>query len=303
MTFSVTILGSGAAIPTSDRNPTAQIVGIRNELLLLDCAEGTQMQMRKMGVKIQKISHIFISHLHGDHYFGLIGLLNTLHLYGRTQEMHLHAIQPLKDLIDLQLSLSRTVLQYPLIFHPFETEESSVILDTRLLSVVTIPLNHRVQTCGFLITEKPDRRKIRKDFLKTAHVPVDMYDKIKDGEDYTDENGIVHPNHLITDDPSPVRSFAYCTDTAYHEAVIPIIKNCDLLYHEATFMEDKAVDARAKFHSTAKEAATIALKANAKKLVIGHFSARYNDAEGLLREAKEVFSETALAQDGMTLQV
>jgi ribonuclease Z len=303
MTFTVTILGSGAAIPTSDRNPTAQVVNIRNQLLLLDCGEGTQMQLRKAGIRIQKISHIFITHLHGDHYFGLIGFLNSLHLLGRTQELHLYGIQPLSELIDMQLSLSRTTLQYPLIFHPVNTEENAVILDDKHFFVSTIPLNHRVPTCGFLIKEKPEKRKIRKDFLKAARVPVEFFERIKDGEDFIDETGNIHPNHLITSDPPPVKSYAYCTDTAYEESIIPIVSNCDLLYHEATFMEDKAADARAKFHSTAKEAATIALKANVKKLVIGHFSARYNDTDGLLKEAMDVFPDTMLAYDGLNIQV
>jgi ribonuclease Z len=303
MNFSVTILGSGAAIPTSDRNPTAHLIEVRNRLLLLDCGEGTQMQLRKSGVKIQKLSHVFISHLHGDHYFGLIGLVNTLHLLGRTQELHLYSVSPLKQLIDLQLELSRTTLAYPLIFHPFETEKPAIILDDAQFNVTTIPLDHRVPTCGFLIKEKPEKRKIRKDFLKDAKVPVQYFERIKEGEDYADEQGNIYPNHLITDDPPAVRSYAFCTDTSYHEPIIPIIRNCDLLYHEATFMEDKAADAHAKFHSTAREAATIAKKAGVKKLVIGHFSARYKEVESLLGEAREVFPETILAEDGMTIQV
>jgi ribonuclease Z len=303
MNFTVTILGSGAAIPTSDRNPTAHLVEVRNRLLLLDCGEGTQMQLRKSVYKFQKISHIFISHLHGDHYFGLIGLLNTMHLLGRTQPMHLYGIQPLIQLINLQLELSGTTLAFPLVFHPVETEDSSIILDDGEIAVSTIPLNHRVPTCGFLIKEKPEKRKILKDFLTKVKVPLQFFDRIKDGEDYTDDEGVVHFNLQITDDPPHPRSYAYCTDTAYHEPIIPIIKNCDLLYHEATFMEDKAADARAKFHSTAREAATIALKANVKQLVIGHYSARYKDVESLLAEAKQVFPNTILGQDGMAIQV
>ena len=303
MTFSVTILGSGAAIPTSDRNPTAHLVEVRNQLLLLDCGEGTQMQMGRSGVKLQKINHIFISHLHGDHYFGLIGLINTMHMLGRSQELHIYGIAPLKQMIDFQLEVGSTTLQYPLIFHPIQTASSELILDDEAISVSTIPLNHRVPTCGFLIKEKESLRKIRKDFAKSVKVPVPYYDRIRRGEDFIDENGSVYPNHEITVDPYPPRSYAYCTDTAYHEPVIRIIKNCDLLYHEATFMEDKAADAHAKFHSTAREAATIALKANVKKLVIGHFSARYKETEGLLQEAREVFTETVLAEDGMTIQV
>jgi ribonuclease Z len=303
MAFSVTILGSGAAIPTSDRNPTAHLVVARNRMLLLDCGEGTQMQLRKAGFSIQKISHIFISHLHGDHYFGLIGLINTMHLYGRKKELHIHAIAPLKQLIDLQLALSGTILLYPLIFHAFETEKPELILDDEFVSVKTIPLNHRVPTCGFLVTEKSSLRRIRKDFVKLVQVPIPWYDRIRMGEDFADSDGTVYPNHEITEDPYPPKSYAYCTDTAYHEPVIPIIKNCDLLYHEATFMEDKAADARAKFHSTAREAATIAKKANVKKLVIGHFSARYKEVEALLGEAREVFPETVLAEDGMKIEV
>jgi len=303
MTFSVTILGSGAAVPTYDRNTTAQLVEVRNSFLLLDCGEGTQIQLRKTGARIQKIAHIFISHLHGDHYFGLIGFLNTLHLLGRKHELHLYGILPLKQLIDMQLELSRTSLSYPLFFHPIDTEESSIILDTDRFSVTTIPLKHRVPTCGFLIREKPEKRKMRKEFLKKVKVPIESFDGIKKGEDFTDEKGNHYPNHLMTMDPPPVKSYAYCSDTAYHEPIIPIINNCDLLYHEATFMEDKVKDAHDKFHSTAGEAATIALKADVKKLVIGHLSARYKDANGLLHEAKQNFPETILGEDGMKIEV
>lgn len=303
MTFTVTILGSGAAIPTTDRNPTAHVVNVRNRMILLDCGEGTQMQIRRSGIKLQKISHVFISHLHGDHYFGLIGLINTMHLLGRTQELHVFGIEPLGQLINMQLEMSRTTLLYPLIFHAIDSEAARIILDDEQLTVTSIPLNHRVPTCGFLISEKLSLRKIRKDFVKNVKVPVPFYDQIRKGEDYIDENGAVFPNGLITEDPPPAKSYAYCTDTAFHEPIIPVIRNCDLLYHEATFMEDKAEDARAKFHSTAREAATIAQRANAKKLVIGHFSARYNDAEGLLMESKEVFPETILATDGLKIEV
>lgn len=303
MNFSVTILGSGAAIPTVDRNPTAQVVQVRNHTLLLDCGEGTQVRLRKSSVRMQKISHIFISHLHGDHYFGLIGLINTMHILGRKQELHIFAIEPLEKLIDLQLELSSTTLVYPLIFHPIETENSQIIFENDDISVTTIPMNHRVPTTGFLIKEKPALRKIRRDFVAHTKVPPEYYERIRKGEDFIDEQGNVHPNHLITDAPTPPKSYAYCTDTAYYEPVISIIRNCDLLYHEATFMEDKAADAKMKFHATAKEAATIALNAGVKKLAIGHFSARYGDAEGLLGEAREIFPETIVAEEGITILV
>jgi ribonuclease Z len=303
MDFTVTILGSGAAIPTYERNPTAHLVEVRKHMLLLDCGEGTQMQLRKSGFKIQKIGHIFISHLHGDHYYGLIGLLNTMHLLGRSQPLHLYGIQQLIQLIDLQLELSGTTLAYPLVFHPLETENNSIILDDNEITVSTIPLNHRIPTCGFLISEKPEKRRILKEFITKVKVPFQFFDSIKEGEDYTDDKGFVHPNSLITEDPPRTRSYAYCTDTAYYESIIPIIKNCDLLYHEATFMEDKAEDAHLKFHSTAREAATIALKANVKQLLIGHYSARYKEVESLLAEARQVFPNTILGQDGMAVQV
>lgn len=303
MTFAVTILGSGAAVPTGDRNPAAHIVTVRNRLILLDCGEGTQLQLRKAGVRMQKISHIFISHLHGDHYFGLIGLINTMHLLGRKQELHLYGIPDLKVIIDLQLNLSQTTLLYPLIFHPIDPSKSLVVLDDEQLTVTTIPLNHRVPTCGFLIREKPLPRKIWKEFVSAVKIPVTSYEKIKNGEDFIDENGTVYQNNSITQNPPEARSYAYCTDTAYHEEIIPIIKNCDLLYHEATFTEERAEDARAKYHSTAREAATIALKSNAKKLVIGHFSARYNDPAELLNEARQVFPETIAAGDGLHIEL
>jgi len=303
MTFSVTILGSGAAIPTIDRNPTAHVVTVRNRLLLLDCGEGTQLQLRKAGISIQKIGHIFISHLHGDHYYGLIGLINTMHLFGRKSPLHLYGIAPLKQLIDLQLEYSGTVLMFPLVFHPLETEKPVLILDDEYLTVTTIPLDHRVPTCGFLIREKATLRKVSKEFVKNVEVPIPWFDRIRRGEDFVDEDGRIFPNHLITEDPYPPRSYAYCTDTAYHEPLIPVIKNCDLLYHEATFSDDKVADAHAKFHSTAREAAMIARKANVRKLVIGHFSARYQDADILLQEAKEVFPETIIAMDGMKIGI
>lgn len=303
MKFTVTILGTSAAIPTTDRNPTAHVVHIKNRILLLDCGEGTQVQLRKAGIRIQKISHIFISHLHGDHYYGLIGLINTMHLYGRSEPLHIFGITPLKHLIELQLELSGTSLLYPLIFHSVETESATVIVDDEMMQVTTIPLNHRIPTCGFLIREKQQLRKIRKDFVKLAKIPIPYYEKIRRGEDFVDESGKIFRNEDITEDPVPAKTYAYCTDTAYYEPVIPIIKNADLLYHEATFMEDKADDARAKFHSTAREAALIARKANVKKLVIGHFSARYNDSDGLLKEAQEIFPETVLAVDGLTIEV
>lgn len=303
MKFSVTVLGSGAAIPVSERNPSAHLVEVRNRLLLLDCAEGTQLKLRKFIARPLRISHIFISHLHGDHYFGLIGLLTTFHLLGRKNELHLHGIEPLMEIIDLQLLHSRTSLIYPLTFHPFEAEKSAIIVDDDQFSVSTIPLDHRVPTCGFLVKEKPFRRKIRKEFAARADVPVTEFEKIKDGADYIDASGMILKNSDITSDPPPSRSYAYCTDTAYYEAIIPVIAGTDLLYHEATFMQDKVYDAHEKYHSTAKEAATIALKAGVKRLMLGHYSARYKELGTLLEEARAVFPDTILAEDGKSIEL
>jgi ribonuclease Z len=261
------------------------------------------MLLRQAGISLQKIQHVFISHLHGDHYFGLIGLVNSMHLLGRKKELHLYAVAELQKLIDLQLELSGTVLSYPLVFHAIDPDMPCVIMEDEWITVSTLPLNHRIPTCGFLISEKPDKRKIRKEFVKKAKIPLEFYARIKDGEDFVDEQGRVYPNEQITHDPPETKSYAYCSDTACHEPVVPLIRGCDLLYHEATFMDDMAKTAREKYHSTAREAATIAAKAEVKRLLIGHFSARYNDAQGLLSEAQEVFPETLAAEDGMVVLV
>jgi ribonuclease Z len=301
--FSITILGSGAAIPLLTRYPTAHLVQVNNLVLLLDCGEGTQLQLRKFIPKPHRISHIFISHLHGDHFYGLIGLINTFHLLGRVKELHLYGIQALQEIIDLQLRHSNTILGYPLIFHPVDPDISEVIMEDKHVTVTTIPMNHRVPTCGFLIKEKPQKRKIRKDFLEKVKVPHTEFDRIKSGENYMDKSGVVHSNREMTDDPPPARAYAYCTDTAYSEEIIPVIRGADLLYHEATFAQDKQEDARAKFHSTAIEAASIAQKAGVKKLMIGHYSARYRDVNLLLKEAWTVFPNTFAAEDGMTVEL
>ena len=303
MTFSVTILGSGAAIPLTHRNPSAHLVNVHEKLFLFDCAEGTQVALRRNHFRLQKIEHIFISHLHGDHYFGLMGLITSLHLLGREIELNIYAHPSLEKIIDLHLESSQTVLRYPLIFHPLDPEIAIVILDNKTVNVTSIPMKHNFPTCGFLIREKQAKPNIRKDFINGRALKSTDYNSIKDGADYVDEDGRVYKHADITTTPKPARAYAYCTDTAYHEAIIPIVEEVDLLYHEATFMEDRVADAEAKFHSTARQAATIAQKAKVKKLVIGHYSARYKDLDGLLSEAKDVFPETVLAIDSMTIEI
>ena len=303
MTFALTILGSGGAVPLVSRNPSAQVLNIHEKLYLLDCAEGTQVQLRKNRIKFQRINHIYITHLHGDHYFGIMGLITTYHLLGRTNELHIFAPEPLEEIINMQLVASQTVLRYPLVFHAVDTEVSSLIYEDEIMSVTTVPLAHNFPTCGYFFQEKEARRNIRKEFLEGRQMTNGEIRKIKDGADYKDESGEVFKNKDITHDPPQPRSYAYLTDTAYHEAVIPIIRGASLLYHEATFMEEKAEDAKAKYHSTAAEAATIAKKAEVKKLVLGHYSARYRSLGKIQEEAKQVFPNTIMADDGKLIIV
>ncbi|MFA4852837.1 MAG: ribonuclease Z [Bacteroidales bacterium] len=303
MSFKLTILGCSSATPTLYRHSSAQILNVNERLFLIDCGEGAQMQMRKFKIKFQRINHIFISHLHGDHYLGLIGFLFTLHLLGRTKEMHIYSNYELKEIIDLQLKISETTLLYPLIFHPIDSTRPKVIYADDHTTVSTIPLDHRIPTVGFLFIEKPKERKIKKEVIANMDIPVEEYKKIKGGADYSDKNGKLYKNAELTVEGPVPASYAYCSDTGYTESYIPLIKGVDLLYHEATFMHDKEKNAREKFHCTCVDAATIALKADAKKLMLGHYSARYDDLQPLLEEAKKVFENTILAEEGMVYNI
>lgn len=303
MIFKVTILGCNSAIPTIKRNPTAQLVNHNERFFLIDCAEGTQVQLRKFRIKMQRINHIFISHLHGDHFFGLIGLMSSMHLLGRNKELHVYGPPPLKEILDLQLEASQTDLVYPFIFHPIDPNKHEQIYEDEKLIIKTIPLDHRIPTCGFVFHEKLGKRKLIKEKIKSLNIPVGELLNIKNGADYTDENGNIHNNNIISTDPHPVRSYAYCSDTGYYEKIIPYIQGVDLLYHEATFTHDKVEIAREKFHSTSVDAATIAKKANIGQLIIGHFSTRYETSEQLLAEAKEVFPNSKAAKDGKSFEI
>jgi ribonuclease Z len=303
MTFSLTILGSNSAIPSLTRNPSAHLLNVNERLFLIDCAEGTQLQIRKFHVHFQRIERIFISHLHGDHFFGLIGLLNSLHLLGRKEELHLYGPLLLKDILDLQLEASKTVLNYPLFFQPLSSPGYELIYGNEKVSVFSFPLTHSVPTWGFIFREKEHLLKIRKEITEKMKIPFPYLLKLKMGEDYTDPSGKVYRNEELTADPPSPKSFAYCSDTLYDEKIIPYIHECDLLYHEATFMQDMLQSAKDKMHSTAMEAAWMAKKANVKKLLIGHFSARYDDLQPLLDEARSVFPGTILAEDGMSINI
>jgi len=302
-TFSVTILGSGSATPSKTRYPSAQLVNIHDRLMLFDCGEGTQMQMRRFYIKNSRINHIFISHLHGDHYLGLMGLLFTYHLFGRTEEMHLYAPNELKEVLDLQLKVSNSKLLYPLVFHSITSDKKSLLLETNTFKVFSFPLQHSVPCWGFVVEEKECGYKINKSFVQQENPGIENIYKIKKGEDFINADGIIFENKKITLPPDAVRSYAYCSDTIYDETIIPYIENTTLLYHEATFTEDKADIARLKFHSTAKEAALLAFKAKVKTLLIGHFSARYEDSLPLLTEARVIFPKTIAAEDGLIFQV
>lgn len=301
--FNLTIIGCSSATPTSERNPTAQLLSHGEKLFLIDCGEGTQVSLRKMHIHFQRIRHIFISHLHGDHFYGLIGLVSSMHLLGRTKSLHIYGPPMLKDILDLQLRASQTTLIYPLEFHPTQAELPEVIFEDDHLIISSFPMLHRIPTTGFLFQEKPFERKIRKDVVDLLKIPVHLIPNFRSGEDYTASDGTVYPNSTITIEPPAPRSYAFCSDTAYFEDVIPVIKGVNLLYHETTFMNDRAANAADKFHSTTVQAATIAVKAGVQKLLIGHYSARYDDLQPLLKEARAVFPDTELTVDGSVFSI
>lgn len=296
--FDVTVLGSSSATPAYNRNPSAQLLNHNDRYYLIDCGEATQNQLNKFKIKSSRIDYIFISHLHGDHYLGLVGLLSTMHLNGRSKEINIFGPPELKEIIDLQLKVSETQLRYPIDFHPTHTDYQEVIFENHDLIVETIILNHRIPTTGFLFKEKVKKRKINNEKMQEYDVPLEYIPLLKNGIDYSDKFGNTIPNAELTYDPNPSKSFAYCSDTIYNENFLEQIDGVDFLYHEATFMHDLLDRAEETFHTTALQAAQLAQKARVKKLMIGHFSARYKDLEPLLQEAKSVFENTVLAIEG-----
>ncbi len=294
----LTILGCYSATPRNLNNPTAQVLEIKNHLFLIDCGEGTQLQLRKMKIKFSRIKHIFISHLHGDHFFGLPGLVSTFRLLGREQELHIYGPKGIKEAITLLLKLGDSWTNYPLIFHELTGTTSQTIFEDDKVSVKTIPLHHRVYTNGFLFQEKSSERTLNIEAVSKLQIDKNQYNKIKKGQAVTLENGTVIPNEKITFDPAKPKSYAFCSDTAYKEEIVSIIAGTDLLYHESTFLEtEKHLCAKTK-HATAKEAATIAKKANVGKLILGHYSTRYKSLELFREEAKTIFENVELAEDG-----
>ena len=298
----LTILGCYAATPRTFTNPTSQILEIKNRLFLIDCGEGTQVQLRKNKIKFSKINHVFISHLHGDHFFGLIGLVSTFSLLGRTTDLHIHGPKGIKEIITMQLRLSNSWTNYDLIFHELQSKESEIIFEDDKVLVKTIPLNHRVYTNGFLFQEKVGARKLNADAVQDYEIESCYYQNIKNGKDIMLEDGRLIENDKLTFDPVPAKSYAFCSDTAYHEGIIPIIQNADVLYHEATFLQSEESLAKKTLHSTAKEAAMIALKSNVKQLILGHYSTRYESIEMFKQEAETIFPEVLLADDGKSFE-
>lgn len=298
MTFDVTILGSSSATPIYDRHPSAQVLNIHERFFLLDCGEGTQMQLQRYKIRTGRINHIFISHLHGDHYLGLMGLVSTMHLQGRTNELHIFGPKELQLLTELQLEYSQTELRYPLIFHHVNTSAYKIIFEDDTIAISSIPMNHRIDCCGYLFSEKEGLRKLIPEKLMEYKIPLTFYQELKKGADYKDESGQMIPNHELTIPPSRPRSYAYCSDTIYDETICSYVKGVDLLYHESTFSSEMMERAKETFHSTASQAAAIAKKAGVKNLLIGHFSARHKDVTPLLEEAKKVFPDTELALEG-----
>lgn len=292
------ILGCYAATPRSFTNPSAQVLEMKNELFLIDCGEGTQVQLRRNKIRFSKIKHIFISHLHGDHCYGLVGLISTFRLLNRENELHVYGPKGIKEIITLQLKLSNSWTNYPLYFHELESKEAQIIYEDEKLSVETIPLVHRVYTNGFLFKEKPGDRKLLIDKAIEYNIDVALYRSLKKGKDVRSESGELVPNHLVTANPEPPKSYAYCSDTAFNPKMIPQISGTTVLYHESTFLEDKAELAFPTKHSTAKEAAQIAKEAGVGKLILGHYSTRYTDINLFKEEATSIFKKVDLADDG-----
>ena len=294
----LTILGCYAATPRSLNNPTSQVLEIKNHLFLIDCGEGTQVQLRKSKIKFSRINHILISHLHGDHFFGLPGLISTFRLLGRTTELHVYGPKGIKAAITLFLKLGDSWTNYPLIFHELSSTGPEKIYEDEKVSVSTIPLEHRVYTNGFLFKEQLGERKLNVKAVAKYKIDKCYFQNIKDGKDIVLENNSVIPNALLTFDPPEPKSYAFCSDTAFSERIVPWIKNVDVLYHESTFLETEKKLAPKTKHATAKEAATIAKEANVGMLILGHFSTRYKSLDLFREEAKTIFTNVELADDG-----
>lgn len=301
--FELHILGCGSAIPTTRHLPTSQVLNVRDKLFMIDCGEAAQLQFRKSRLHFMRLNHIFISHLHGDHCFGLPGLVSTLSLLGRTADLHIYSPRGLEDVMKPMLDFFNREMSYRLLFHEFDTNRPTLVYDDRSLSVTTIPLNHRMPCCGFLFAEKQGLRHIVREMVDFYRVPVCELNRLKAGTDYVTPEGELVPNARLTRPADPSRKYAYCSDTLFHPAVVEQIRGVDLLFHEATFADSEAKRAKETFHTTAAQAATIARDAGVGQLLIGHFSARYDDEKELLQQAESIFSRVQLARENLHLSI
>ncbi|RHJ80035.1 ribonuclease Z [Parabacteroides sp. AM08-6] len=301
--FNINILGCGSALPTTRHLATSQIVDLRDKLYMIDCGEGTQIQMRNMRIRFGRLNHIFISHLHGDHCFGLPGLISTLGMLGRNGELVIHGPKEVETFMRPVMDLFCRGLEFEVRFNPINTYEHSLVMEDRSLSVYSIPLKHRIPTCGYLFEEKQKEPHIIREMTDFYQVPVRWMQALKQGKDYITSEGEIIPNSRLTRPATPPKRYAFCSDTAYCPSIIPIIEGVDLLYHEATFAECDLPRAKETFHSTARQAAEIARAAHVGKLLIGHYSARYEDVTPLLQEAKAIFPQTMLANERMVLSL
>lgn len=301
--FELYILGCGSALPTTRHFPTSQVLNVRDKLYMIDCGEGAQLQFRKSHLKFSRLNHIFISHLHGDHCFGLWGLISTLNLLGRTAELHIYSPRGLEALLLPTLAFFNKQMTYRVLFHEFDTDKPSLVYEDRSLTVTTIPLRHRIPCCGFLFAEKQGLNHIIREMVDFYEVPVYEMNRIKNGADYVTPEGKVIANRLLTRPADPPRKYAYCSDTICLPGLAAQLRGVDLLFHEATFASDNLRRAKETYHTTAAQAAELARSADVKKLLIGHFSARYEDESVLLQEAQEVFPETLLASEMLCVSV
>lgn len=303
MSYELTILGCGSAAPTSNTNPSAQLLKMAERFYLIDCGEGAQQQLRRVKARFSRINHIFISHLHGDHFFGLPGLLSSFHLLNRTNDLHVYGPPALKEILDLIFLSSKTTLKYTLHFHPTQAKEKELLVDDGKVKVYSFPLKHSIGTTGFLFEEHIKERNIIKEQIQLLNIPVCDIQNIKNGRDWMDETGVLHENTTLTTDPPKPLSYAYCSDTARYKKIEEWVQDIDLLYHETTFLVEDQELAKNTKHSTTRDAATLAKNIGAKALLIGHFSIRYDSKELFKNEASEFFENVILARDGMTLIV
>jgi len=299
----ISILGCYAATPRSFTNPTSQVLEIKNHLFLIDCGEGTQVQLRRNKIKFSKIKHIFISHLHGDHFYGLVGLVSTFRLVNRENELHIYGPKGIKEIISLQLKLANSWTNFPLIFHELTSREPEILFEDSKVVISTLPLKHRVYTNGFLFKEKAGDRKLLIDKAEKYNIDYTLFRSLKKGKDVVSEDGKLIPNQLVTADPPAPNSYAFCSDTVFDMDLVPLIKHTTALYHESTFLEDQLELAFPTKHTTAKQAATIAKAAEVEKLILGHYSTRYENIELFREEASEIFPNIILADDGKEIIV